>query len=60
MNMKDVKEKAKVLGVNPGKMKKTDLIKTIQMKEGYDACYGSGNKSCSQMECCFRSECITH
>jgi predicted metal-binding transcription factor (methanogenesis marker protein 9) len=59
MKMMEVKEKAKMLGVKPGKMKKSDLIKAIQLKEGNDACFGSGNEQCSQMECCWRSACLT-
>ena len=60
MKMMQVKEKAKILGVRPGKMKKSDLITAIQLKEGNDACFGSGNEQCSQLECCWRSDCITH
>ncbi|MBU0484194.1 MAG: SAP domain-containing protein [Proteobacteria bacterium] len=59
MKMVEVKEKAKKLGVKSGKMKKEDLIRAIQIAEGNDACFGSNNKQCPQMDCCWRDECIT-
>ena len=59
MKMMEVKEKAKMLGVKPRKMKKSDLIKSIQLHEGNDMCFGSGYAHCSQMECCWRSDCLT-
>lgn len=58
MKMNEVKEKAKMLGIKAGKMKKSDLIKTIQKTEGNEPCFGSDNVHCSQMECCWRSDCI--
>ena len=59
MKIMEIKEKAKILGVKPGKMKKFDLIRAIQLKEDNDACFGLGNEQCSQMECCWRSDCFT-
>ncbi|MBU0485675.1 MAG: SAP domain-containing protein [Proteobacteria bacterium] len=60
MKMMEVKDKAKMLGVKSGKMKKSDLIKAIQLVEGYDACFGSNNKQCPQMECYWREDCLTN
>jgi predicted metal-binding transcription factor (methanogenesis marker protein 9) len=60
MKMTAIKEKAKMLGVQSGKMKKIDLIKAIQLAEGNDACFGSNNMQCPQMDCCWRGECLTH
>jgi len=58
MNMQTVKEKAKRLDLNPGKMKKGDLIRAIQAKEGNPACFGTAKDFCDQMECCWRSDCL--
>jgi len=59
MKMIEVKQKAKMLGIMSGKLQKSDLIKFIQLHEGNDICFGSDNKQCSHMECCWRSDCLT-
>lgn len=58
MNVKEIKDIAQKMDINPGKMKKTDLIRTIQMKEGHMPCYQTDAESCDQMECCWRSDCL--
>ena len=59
MKMEDIKKKAKKLGINAGKMKKAELIHTIQRTEGNTPCYGhSNNGSCPYTNCCFRSDCF--
>jgi len=59
MKMADIKDKARTLGIKSGKMKKTELIHTIQRAEGCTACYGTSNGDCPQFECCFRADCFT-
>jgi hypothetical protein len=54
----DIKRKAKNLGITPGKMSKTDLIRTIQQAEGYTPCFGTTNGHCWQSECCFMTDCL--
>lgn len=58
MNMTEAREKAIKLGIKPGKMKKVDLVRAIQNKEGYSSCYQTGLDSCDQYECCWRSDCL--
>ena len=58
MSIPDIKIKAKALGVIPGKMKKTDLIRTIQTAEGNTPCYGWSNGNCSNIDCCFMADCL--
>ena len=58
MTMAQIKAKAKDLGINPGSMKKTELIHVIQRAEGFNACYGTSNGQCPFMECCFRKDCL--
>ncbi|MBU0675832.1 MAG: SAP domain-containing protein [Proteobacteria bacterium] len=60
MKMMEVKDKAKMMGVKSGKMKKSELIKAIQVAEGYHACFGSGTEQCPQMECSWREDCLTN
>lgn len=58
MKMMEVKEKAKRLGLKPGKMKKVDLIRAIQSKEGNFPCFQTGLDSCNQFDCCWKSDCL--
>jgi hypothetical protein len=58
MKMNDLKEIAKQRGINPGKMKKTDLIRAIQADEGNEVCYSTGIKDkCGQDNCLWRDDC---
>ena len=59
MKMTDVKKKATNLGIKSGKMKKTDLIRTIQSKEGNSPCFQTSITSCDQDDCCWRSDCLS-
>lgn len=58
MTVKEIKEIAKKLGIKPAKMNKQELIRNIQTTEGNIPCYQSDNDSCSQMDCCWRSDCL--
>lgn len=58
MNMPEIKDKAKGLGVTPGRMKKAELIHAIQQAEGNPICYGWSNGQCAQTECCWFQECL--
>jgi hypothetical protein len=55
--MKDIKKKAREIGVKTTKMKKIDLIHAIQRAEGYSECFKTKDV-CDQVECCWRSACI--
>ncbi|MBN2791935.1 MAG: SAP domain-containing protein [Desulfuromonadales bacterium] len=58
MNMTEVKAVAKNRGVNPGKMKKVDLIHTIQQVEGNPQCFNINlSKLCGQEQCLWRGDC---
>ncbi len=58
MPMLKVKNKAKKLGVTPGKMNKYDLIHAIQQAEHYNPCYGTSNGQCGNSNCCFMTDCL--
>ena len=58
MSLSQIKTKAKALGINPGKMKKTELIHSIQAAEGYTPCFGSSNGQCPYTDCCFMKDCL--
>ena len=57
MNMTNLKNKAKDVGVKPGSLKKTDLIREVQLAEGYEDCLGR-IEFCHQINCCFRADCV--
>ncbi|MHB9071854.1 MAG: Rho termination factor N-terminal domain-containing protein [Sedimentisphaerales bacterium] len=58
MGMPQIRAKAKNLGVDPGKMKKTELIHAIQNAEGFVACFRKADGYCPQETCCFRDDCL--
>jgi hypothetical protein len=58
MNMTEIKTTAKGLGVQVGKMRKGDLIRAIQTKEGNFPCFETAKEYCSQMACCWRDACL--
>jgi hypothetical protein len=59
MALKELKEKAKNLGIKPKiGMKKVDLIRSIQTAEGNFSCFGTAKDYCDQMSCCWREDCL--
>lgn len=58
MNMTELKEKAKQLGVQAGKMTKGDLIRAIQKKEGNFPCFETAKDYCDQLQCLWRKACL--
>lgn len=58
MTVKEIKAIAKKMGINAGKMKKTDLVRSIQAAEGNTPCFQTGVTSCDQENCCWRSDCM--
>ena len=58
MGMPEIKRKAKALGITPGKMKKTELIHTVQVAEGCTPCFGRSDGQCDNSGCCFMRDCL--
>jgi len=58
MKMMEIKKKAQGLGVEPGKMKKADIIHAIQKAENCTPCYGKSNGQCPYTNCCFMEDCL--
>lgn len=58
MKIEEIRPIAAQLGIKVGKMKKSDLIRTIQEKEGNDQCFDSGiAQHCGQHHCLWRKDC---
>ena len=49
---------AKKQGIKPGRLKKQDLVRAIQLGEGNLPCFQSAVESCDQQDCCWRSDCL--
>jgi len=58
MTVKELQKKARTLGIKLAGLRKTELIKAIQIAEGNFDCFGSARGSCDQMTCLFRKECL--
>ncbi len=59
MKLDEIKGKAKGLGIACSKMKKEDIIREIQRKEGNFDCFGTvANNECDQEACCWREDCL--
>ena len=60
MKFQDVQKIAKGMGINTFKMKKVDIIKTIQREEGNFDCFATERvTSCGEESCLWRSDCQT-
>lgn len=58
MKLAEIKEIAKQRGIQAGRMKKAELVRTIQKAEQNDPCFETGKlASCNQMECLWREDC---
>ena len=58
IKMPEIKQKAKALGITPGKTKKAELIRAIQQAEGNIPCFGTSNGQCAYNDCCFLADCV--
>jgi len=58
MTMPEIRDRARALGITPGKLKKAELIHSIQAAEWCTPCYGRSNGECPWQECCWRSDCL--
>ena len=59
MKMEEVRSIAKSQGLNPGKLSKTGLIKSIQTDEGNFDCFSSAyTGECNQAGCSWREDCF--
>lgn len=59
MELKELKEKARQLGVKPKTgMKKEFLIRAIQTAESNFPCFGTAKDYCDQMTCSWRDDCL--
>ena len=59
MDLKEVKGIARQRGVKAAKMKKDEIIRSIQKAEGNFDCFGTAvSGHCSQSDCLWREDCL--
>lgn len=58
INITEMKERAKSLGIDPEEMKETELIHSIQIAEDCTPCFGTSSGQCDQFDCCFMQSCL--
>lgn len=60
MRLLDIERKARSVGIkDTWKFSKINLVRNIQRTEGNQPCFaGAGRRSCEEMSCCWRSDCV--
>ena len=59
MKLEDVRGIAKSKGVDPAKLSKTRLIKTLQIREGNFDCFATAyGGECDRADCLWRPDCF--
>jgi hypothetical protein len=59
MNVQSIREIARGLEIRPGKLNKTELIRSIQTAEGNFPCFGTADAgACDQTGCLWREDCL--
>jgi len=58
VKMTEIRSIAKERNISPGRMKKQDLVRTIQLEENNVPCFQTAVESCDQGDCCWRSDCL--
>jgi hypothetical protein len=56
MKLNEIRAKAEAMQIKAGKMKKADLIRTIQLAEGNTPCFQE-KAYCDQTACCWQDGC---
>ncbi|MBL8899989.1 MAG: hypothetical protein JNM84_20330 [Planctomycetes bacterium] len=50
--------KAEELGLPHAGRNLSELVRSIQQREGYEACFDTGNSVCPHESCCWRESCL--
>jgi len=59
MQLKEIRMIATGMDIKPGRANKTDLIHTIQQREGNLACFATPYRDeCEQGHCLWREDCV--
>lgn len=59
MNIREIREMAKNIGVKPGRLRKTELVRLIQKTEGNLPCFDTERvRDCGEENCLWREDCL--
>ena len=58
MTVEELRAIAKDLGIGTKNLRKTELIRAIQVAEGNFDCFGRAKDYCDQLNCLFRKDCL--
>jgi len=59
MKLEELRSIAKSHSINPGKLSKIELVKSIQASEGNFDCFATAyDGECDQAGCCWRGDCF--
>jgi hypothetical protein len=59
MKLQEIKAIANQRGIDPGRMRKDELIKAMQRAEGNNDCFGTAlSIECGQVSCLWRTDCL--
>lgn len=47
------------MGIKTSKMKKAEMIRSIQTSEGNHPCFQTADNTCDQDDCCWRNDCLS-
>ena len=60
MRLEEIRGIAKEMGIGTYRMKKSDIVRTIQRQENNIECYGTERVDvCQEEACLWRSDCLT-
>lgn len=58
MKIEEIREIARQRGLKTGKMKKVEIVRSIQDAEGNPTCFDTGkSEECGQANCLWREDC---
>ena len=58
MTIREIRKRAKGLGIRTGSKSKVELVRAIQSAEGNPACFRTGRAHCDETACCWLEDCI--
>jgi hypothetical protein len=59
MNMQEIRGIARDMGIKAARLRKVDLVRTIQVREGNFSCFATAsNGDCDQQGCIWRNDCF--
>jgi len=58
MAIYDIRVIAHKIGIDPKKLNKTDLIRSIQIKERSTPCFKTADTYCDKADCLWKSDCL--